>query len=169
MTVIYTVATVLTVYGIETFSTLFTFNSLYSLQQCLPFTVLKLNFCSNFFFCYLSVATVLTVYGIETLVYEIYWRCKYVATVLTVYNIETLDRGLNYEKPLSVATVLTVYGIETVIASNGENRFFCRVATVLTVYGIETLEPLIVKMRKLVSCNSAYRLRYWNFSSAIGM
>ena len=35
------VATVLTVYGIETFSTLFTFNSLYSLQQCLPFTVLK--------------------------------------------------------------------------------------------------------------------------------
>ena len=66
------VATVLTVYGIETFSTLFTFNSLYSLQQCLPFTVLKLNFCSNFFFCYLSVATVLTVYGIETLVYEIY-------------------------------------------------------------------------------------------------
>ena len=34
------------------------------------------------------------------------------------------------------------------------------VATVLTVYGIETLEPLIVKMRKLVSCNSAYRLRY---------
>ena len=34
------------------------------------------------------------------------------------------------------------------------------VATVLTVYGIETLESLIVKMRKLVSCNSAYRLRY---------
>ena len=67
--------------------------------------------------------------------------------MLTVYGIETLDRGLNYEKPLSVATVLTVYGIETVIASNGENRFFCRVATVLTVYGIETFHlPLACKV-----------------------
>ena len=47
----------------------------------------------------------------------------------------------------AVATVLTVYGIETVIASNGENRFFCRVATVLTVYGIETFHlPLACKV-----------------------
>ena len=38
------VATVLTVYGIETFlSCFFMLNSLPELQQCLPFTVLKLS------------------------------------------------------------------------------------------------------------------------------
>ena len=60
------------------------------LQQCLPFTVLKLIFlCTNGMI--LSVATVLTVYGIET---------------TTSKPIPGPDRTL-------VATVLTVYGIET--------------------------------------------------------
>ena len=62
------VATVLTVYGIE-------INSQFAagkkelvlrLQQCLPFTVLKL-FDTSIQLDYRIVATVLTVYGIETL------------------------------------------------------------------------------------------------------
>ena len=109
------VATVLTVYGIET--------SLYILLQSLV----------------LPVATVLTVYGIETsltvfLVVRIHWK---VATVLTVYGIETsLTVFLVVRIHWKVATVLTVYGIETQI---DELCKICHwVATVLTVYGIET-------------------------------
>ena len=63
----YLVATVLTVYGIET-------KGKYGpeipgalvLQQCLPFTVLKLSFWSLWCCNVCCVATVLTVYGIET-------------------------------------------------------------------------------------------------------
>ena len=86
------VATVLTVYGIE--------------------TLLKFLITSVFS---TWVATVLTVYGIEThvLVDTEYLSCpSAVATVLTVYGIETF----NSAEPLNtypVATVLTVYGIET--------------------------------------------------------
>ena len=36
------------------------------------------------------------------------------------------------------------------------------VATVLTVYGIETLRNLIILLVLIMSCNSTYRLRYWN-------
>ena len=42
-----------------------------------------------------------------------------------------------------------------------------QVATVLTVYGIETLACLVVAGAVLLACcNSTYRLRYWNESSA---
>ena len=60
------VATVLTVYGIETFDE-FSVTISFKLQQCLPFTVLKLSY--NKITINIStriVATVLTVYGIET-------------------------------------------------------------------------------------------------------
>ena len=63
------VATVLTVYGIETFSTEYWINSLgaHLLQQYLPFTVLKPdNLKNEGRFINILVATVLTVYGIET-------------------------------------------------------------------------------------------------------
>ena len=109
------VATVLTVYGIETRYILRWFSHACSrLQQYLPFTVLKPPkrtwTCSSMPACcnstyrlrywnslksnnilYMSVATVLTVYGIETLrlsrLYGTHRRP--VATVLTVYGIET--------------------------------------------------------------------------------
>ena len=87
------VATVLTVYGIET---------ILRHQMDRPDRWL--------------VATVLTVYGIETLyIYYYISYFEYVATVLTVYGIETRKTGnLWIGKNLSkVATVLTVYGIET--------------------------------------------------------
>mgnify|MGYP001676590579 CR=1 FL=1 len=60
------VATVLTVYGIETPITAGAASNISKLQQCLPFTVLKpfkvLQVIES-----TPVATVLTVYGIETI------------------------------------------------------------------------------------------------------
>ena len=63
------VATVLTVYGIETLRKTFLQNvHLLWLQQYLPFTVLKpMTSMSKGNFRFGFVATVLTVYGIETL------------------------------------------------------------------------------------------------------
>ena len=63
----YFVATVLTVYGIETqelLNNFLEFNK--GSQQYLPFTVLKPSLTSCFIVVCLAVATVLTVYGIET-------------------------------------------------------------------------------------------------------
>ena len=61
------------------------------LQQCLPFTVLKLRQFQLDVETFTCVATVLTVHGIET---QIILQClKYltlVATVLTVHGIETM-------------------------------------------------------------------------------
>ena len=83
------VATVLTVYGIET-----------AFQK------------SSKFIKPLRVATVLTVYGIETPVLRSSGSTSLVATVLTVYGIETSSLDTLADNN-SVATVLTVYGIET--------------------------------------------------------
>ena len=61
------VATVLTVYGIETLHILQSnHDDLRRLQQSLPFTVLKLLRYYILLFLNVLVATVLTVYGIET-------------------------------------------------------------------------------------------------------
>ena len=62
----FNVATVLTVYGIETFQKpVFQFIA-WELQQYLPFTVLKPYRSATRLIAVLIVATVLTVYGIET-------------------------------------------------------------------------------------------------------
>ena len=62
------VATVLTVYGIETYFKEIWIIFILKLQQYLPFTVLKLNKILKFFIVKnIIVATVLTVYGIETI------------------------------------------------------------------------------------------------------
>ena len=83
------VATVLTVYGIETFivDPFLVIQTL--LQQYLPFTVLKRK--PNLIILISPlVATVLTVYGIETGVPSLWLFFLFlVATVLTVYGIET--------------------------------------------------------------------------------
>ena len=61
------VATVLTVYGIETYKTVEHLEPyLFQLQQYLPFTVLKQYSLVNKNIFFILVATVLTVYGIET-------------------------------------------------------------------------------------------------------
>ena len=88
----------------------------------------------------------------------------YVATALTVYGIETDNCQLYICEQVVVATALTVYGIETVGFIIG---IILRlpVATALTVYGIETMSDLFFRQFFTVfSCNSSYRLRYWNFS-----
>ena len=89
---IFHVATVLTVYGIET--------GIYFL----PF-IMRSGI----------VATVLTVYGIETSCAALcFLKDLIVATVLTVYGIETIkNRISSFLTRHIVATVLTVYGIET--------------------------------------------------------
>ena len=60
-----------------------------------------------------------------------------------------------------VATVLTACGIET---SRYSTQYFetVIVATVLTACGIETWDLSITFPYSSLSCNSAYRLRYWN-------
>ena len=87
---LYLVATVLTVYGIETLYHQSLVDDWLQLQQCLPFTVLKPI---SFHIKPINsiVATVLTVYGIETHINDIDNRLRFfnVATVLTVYGIET--------------------------------------------------------------------------------
>ena len=84
------VATVLTVYGIETPSFVLNTTMNQRLQQYLPFTVLKL-IKNDYYIQNLKVATVLTVYGIETILEKICIEgyTQSVATVLTVYGIET--------------------------------------------------------------------------------
>ena len=83
------VATVLTVYGIETEIESMSFDIRLRLQQYLPFTVLKrIQIIINITM--ILVATVLTVYGIETcLIRTSRSFVVLVATVLTVYGIET--------------------------------------------------------------------------------
>ena len=61
-----TVATVLTVYGIETLEAALIKSLDFKLQQYLPFTVLKQRCQPNWCYYQWFVATVLTVYGIET-------------------------------------------------------------------------------------------------------
>ena len=110
------VATVLTVYGIETKHNTSLYTTLTNtLQQCLPFTVLKLQTDLRPRHKSWSVATVLTVYGIETSKPEFYIQdsALKVATVLTVYGIETDFNAVFTVTSATVATVLTVYGIET--------------------------------------------------------
>ena len=75
------VATVLTVYGIETHGLrTFLCNFQIPLQQYLPFTVLKHSEAKTPYVKYKGVATVLTVYGIETCVIhrkpELVLRCN---------------------------------------------------------------------------------------------
>ena len=114
------VATVLTVYGIETPKISVDNNPSGELQQYLPFTVLKPLKDFTWIFIHIGkVATVLTVYGIETLISRIVFRITIlvVATVLTVYGIETIQIKYQKKSKIRVATVLTVYGIETILLS----------------------------------------------------
>ena len=109
----YIVATVLTVYGIETCRNFCRFCFFcFRLQQYLPFTVLKLDM-RMYIIIQDYVATVLTVYGIETnSVMTLSHSIK-----LQQYLPFTVLKPVLYDPPYrrlsSVATVLTVYGIET--------------------------------------------------------
>ena len=85
----------------------------YTLQQHLPFTVLKRTNVTVLEFVDFGVATVLTACGIET---------------------QSLQRKVSFVP--RVATVLTVYGIETNSSCGADAFWRSWVARVLTVYGI---------------------------------
>ena len=153
------VATVLTVYGIETVS-----NCCNAPRSSI-------------------VATVLTVYGIETEYLFPEPRAFAVATVLTVYGIETFLAVLPSRPFLLVATVLTVYGIETltgiVLICSSMNMLQQYLPfTVLKLHHSTTLGPILIQLQQYLPftvlklcqyllvvqrpqrCNSTYRLRY---------
>ena len=111
------------------------------LQQCLPFTVLKLQMAPLVM---LFITSCNSAYRLR------YWNAINIVKWITLSDIQLQQclpftvlkqskRILAVFKFCFVATVLTVYGIETfsfciIIITN-----FIFVATVLTVYGIETL------------------------------
>ena len=135
------------------------------LQQYLPFTVLK-RILNDAFNRFTSLYCCNSTYRLR------YWNvfrgvcvlhCVVgVATVLTVYGIETFSPSSSFLAFSSVATVLTVYGIETVI--NKRIVFFL-------LFRLQQYLPFTVLKRHrhcegsvlfYTSCNSTYRLRYWN-------
>ena len=100
------VATVLTVYGIETNMAICAYtkyDNKIGLQQCLPFTVLKLIQNTSDELSYFAVLqqclpfTVLKLHGFLSIMHI---RCKHVATVLTVYGIETVPWQTLYKTHL---------------------------------------------------------------------
>ena len=158
------------------------------LQQCLPLAVLKpaittslaftFTCCNSAYrlrywnhqlrnylcFHYQMVATVPTACGIETLHYchRRNHRLFLVATVPTACGIETRIHLLHQITVLHVATVPTACGIETSWMVN------CKVAIITSCNSAYRLrywnEPPTLENAAFVSCNSAYRLRYWNYT-----
>ena len=151
----------LTVYGIETLpniailSKIISCNSAYrlrywnailwrriflfvTLQQCLPFTVLKRR-------------------KYETIVVRHELQQCLPFTVLKRNNMPLLKKKIK----VAVATVLTVYGIETDSFSDVviDIRICCNSAYRLRYWNEYPLEH---SASVLKGCNSAYRLRYWN-------
>ena len=83
-----------------------------------------------------------------------------VATVPTVYGIETLYNFLMCDFALPVATVPTVYGIETTELELHWSNSSCNSTYRLRYWNRlkSFYKPRLYEMR----CNSTYRLRYWN-------
>ena len=79
--------------------------------------------------------------------------------MLTACGIETSALFLISGIIAGVATVLTACGIETGKTWRLAYQILI-VATVLTACGIETANVTVADDKHIVSCNSAYRLRY---------
>ena len=136
-----------------------------------------------------AVATVLTACGIETYVesfvalptfnvccnsaYRLrYWNWRssrptlstfQVATVLTACGIETVKQSIVSLWMLMLQQCLPLAVLKPDSLPRLISLKIMIVATVLTACGIETLFPLEPSQWNYqYSCNSAYRLRYWN-------
>ena len=137
------VATVLTVYGIETHPKVGTF-------------ILCLS---------LKVATVLTVYGIETT--AIVNTANFFISRNSTYRLRYWNFAIYINLDwwyVSVATVLTVYGIETCWKLYSlQLRNERRNSTYRLRYWNQPNTVAILHLQ-LESRNSTYRLRYWNSS-----
>ena len=155
------VTTVLTVYGIETWSrsTCCLRNAL--LQQYLPFTVLKHETYDINYFINLTVTTVLTVYGIETC------SCPTIP-ITTCYNSTYRLRYWNVAPnaleslPNAIACYNSTYRLrywnlnkQTLHLNNTLQQYLP--FTVLK----HNINPTIAWCFMLCY-NSTYRLRYWN-------
>ena len=141
-----------------------------TLQQYLPFTVLKLM--------------------LITPKQQVNWSCNSTYR-LRYWNI--LDNQGDYIR-ITVATVPTVYGIETEVPTfqnvrisyccNSTYRLrywnpFTRLAIQSMISSLQqylpftVLKPLLTILINhnliIVSCNSTYRLRYWNLSKAVNL
>ena len=81
--------------------------------------------------------------------------------MLTACGIETGWSSIGTFKKVYVATVLTACGIETSIASSE----WCQIYTLqqcLPLAVLKHVRTIVSKFLNVDSCNSAYRLRYWN-------
>ena len=109
------------------------------LQQYLPFTVLKLS--------------------------SILIKVMLVHLTLQQYLPFTVLKPCNHRITLNatkcVATVLTVYGIETP-CKHTDNHCYCQLQQYLP-FTVLKQSWLLNIGKEHCSCNSAYRLRYWNF------
>ena len=181
------VATALTVYGIETLELLNQIqivqscNSAYrlrywnsivmpptaapiwTLQQRLPFTVLKLP---SSHFWRLALSRCNSAYRLR------YWntltfhhilhdesRCNS-AYRLRYWNMYSRKGSTT---PTNVATALTVYGIETQL--RWQHQLLCRRKLQQRLpFTVLKREILLALFNNSHRCNSAYRLRYWNYT-----
>ena len=134
------VATVPTVYGIET---------LYNFLMC--------DFA-------LPVATVPTVYGIETTELELHWSnssCNSTYRLRYWNRLKSFYKPRLYEMRCNSTYRLRYWNVIILAISTISDAIF--VATVPTVYGIETSIFLQQERHRIFQCcNSTYRLRYWN-------
>ena len=96
------------------------------------------------------------------------WRILQVATALTVYGIETLRNIVNMLcSILLVATALTVYGIETVLLHTKPSMPYCSCNSSYRLRYWNSLYMCDQKQQLRLRCNSSYRLRYWNSPTSV--
>ena len=170
VSVYFRVATVLTVYGIETASLRRTASIFSSLQQSLPFTVLKLNFNvislrSNSNRCnspyrlryWNGLETVQAYMSMSVLQQSLPFTVlkHFIATLHAVGKFNALQQSLPF-------TVLKPFWFLTVFAYSLKLLQQSLPFTVLKL----ALSNCCNAPRSS-SCNSPYRLRYWNLASSI--
>ena len=159
------VATVLTVYGIETKKALATtFNLLFGCNS-----TYRLRYWNSYF----NLAS--TILESCNSTYRLrYWNvvllsfyCLLLSPLLQQYlPFTVLKRWLSVRLAIVQISCNSTYRLRywNTIKTSGslETSMASVVATVLTVYGIETWNVSILICFFYICCNSTYRLRYWN-------
>ena len=135
------------------------------LQQCLPLAVLKLSLSKKLVHIFLIVATVLTACGIETVAgcnirqpFKKLQQCLPLAVLkLLSQKFTVIDISIKLQQCLPLA-VLKHEETHTEVTPAPEELQQCLPLAVLKLVFHLTIK------QKFQSCNSAYRLRYWNSS-----
>ena len=140
----------------------------------------------------LVVATVLTVYGIETTMMKVttdrpsfsrcnstyrlrYWNMPLInsnlvspASCNSTYRLRYWNLSERWpvaQITIAVATVLTVYGIETLHWCQPPEEHTYKLQQYLP-FTVLKLNKVLQSWEDILSCNSTYRLRYWNIYSS---